>query len=106
LARGRIVLRGARGATRTISVDPNGYAYVDWCLQAEDPRLTRQSVQDLLLQDRLRLEGQTNNLGNLWRGKLAVVGSSALLGNNLTDRGATPLSKDTLLVSKHWNVAD
>jgi adenylate cyclase len=37
---------------------------------------------------------------------LAVVGSSTQVGNNLTDRGATPLSKDTLLVSKHWNVAN
>ena len=27
-------------------------------------------------------------------------------GNDLTDRGATPLDKDTLLVSKHWNVAN
>ena len=24
----------------------------------------------------------------------------------MTDRGATPLEKDTLLVSKHWNVAN
>src|SRR5206468_11228738 len=53
-----------------------------------------------------RLLGQTDVLGNRWRGKLAVVGSGAVIGNNLTDRGATPLSKDTLLVSKHWNVAN
>jgi len=33
-------------------------------------------------------------------------GSSAVIGNNLTDRGTTPLSKDTILVSKHWNVAN
>ena len=47
----------------------------------------------------------TTNLANPWRGKLVVVGSSAL-GNDLTDRGATPLRSDTLLVSKHWNVAN
>ena len=40
-----------------------------------------------------------------FRGKLVVVGSAAQ-GNDLTDRGATPLEKDTLLVSKHWNVAN
>ncbi len=34
-----------------------------------------------------------------------VVGSAAQ-GNDLTDRGATPLENDTLLVSKHWNVAN
>jgi adenylate cyclase len=28
------------------------------------------------------------------------------VGNNLTDRGATPLRSETLLVSKHWNVAN
>jgi adenylate cyclase len=33
------------------------------------------------------------------------VGSAAQ-GNDLTDRGATPLESDTLLVSKHWNVAN
>src|SRR5207237_7086219 len=32
--------------------------------------------------------------------------SSAVVGNNLTDVGATPLSEHTLLVSKHWNVAN
>src|SRR5215510_2198435 len=54
----------------------------------------------------MRLQSKTNELTNRWSGKLAVVGSSAVLGNNLTDRGATPLDKDTLLVSKHWNVAN
>jgi adenylate cyclase len=40
----------------------------------------------------------------VWRDKLVVIGSSAL-ANDLSDRGATPLQADTLLVSKHWNVA-
>jgi CHASE2 domain-containing sensor protein len=35
-----------------------------------------------------------------------VVVGSAAQGNDLTDRGATPLERDTLLVSKHWNVAN
>ena len=34
-----------------------------------------------------------------------MVGSAAQ-GNDLTDRGATPLERDTLLVSKHWNIAN
>ena len=49
--------------------------------------------------------GQTNELRDDFRGKLVIVGSAAQ-GNDLTDRGATPLEKDTLLVSKHWNVAN
>ena len=48
---------------------------------------------------------QTNGLRDDFRGKLVVVGSAAQ-GNDLTDRGATPLERDTLLVSKHWNVAN
>jgi adenylate cyclase len=41
----------------------------------------------------------------MFHDKLVVVGST-VQGNNLTDRGATPLERDTLLVSKHWNVAN
>jgi CHASE2 domain-containing sensor protein len=72
---------------------------------AQDPALTQEAIQGLLWQDRLRLDGRTNELKTLWNGKLVVVGSSAT-GNDLTDRGATPLKPDTLLVSQHWNVAN
>ena len=102
----RITLRASGGLQRIIPVDKNGYLYVDWCLPPNHPALTQEPIQDLLLQDKMRLEGHTEGLTNRWRGKLAVVGSSAQIGNNLTDRGATPLSRDTLLVSKHWNVAN
>src|SRR5437879_9417483 len=54
----------------------------------------------------MRLVGHTDALTNRCRGKLVVFGSGAVVGNNLTDRGATPLGKDTLLASKHWNVAN
>jgi class 3 adenylate cyclase/CHASE2 domain-containing sensor protein len=101
----RIVLRGA-GVERILPVDTRGYFYVDWRLPPNHPKLTQEAIQDLLMQDKLRLEGHSEGLTNRWRGKLAVVGSSAQIGNNLTDRGATPLSRDTLLVSKHWNVAN
>lgn len=106
LPRGRIILRGEGGLKRVIPVDSQGYCYIDWCLTPSDPRLARESIQSLLLQKYKRLQGRTNGLTNRWRGKLVVVGSGAVVGNNLTDRGATPLSKDTLLVSKHWNVAN
>jgi class 3 adenylate cyclase/CHASE2 domain-containing sensor protein len=105
LVRGFITLRGPY-VVRTIPVDQRGYAYVNWSMLPNNPALTQQPIEDLLRQMFLRLQGATNQFENLWRGKLAVVGSSALIGNNLTDRGATPLSADTLLVSKHWNVAN
>jgi class 3 adenylate cyclase/CHASE2 domain-containing sensor protein len=101
-----ITLHGPAGRKRVLPVDAQGYFYVDWCLPPNHPALTQEPIQDLLMQDKLRLEGHTEGLINRWRGKLAVIGSAAQIGNNLTDRGATPLSKDTLLVSKHWNVAN
>jgi class 3 adenylate cyclase/CHASE2 domain-containing sensor protein len=105
LPHGRIALRGANNVERVIPVDADGYFYVDWRLTKDDPHLTCASIESLLLQDRQRLLGQTNGLCDDFRGKLVVVGSAAQ-GNDLTDRGATPLEKDTLLVSKHWNVAN
>ena len=105
LARGRIRLRGPGGVERVIPVDAEGYFYIDWCMPPNHPQLTQEAIQDLLLQDSLRLRGQTNELQNRWQGKLAVVGSSAT-SSDLTDRGATPLKPDTLLVSHYWNVAN
>jgi class 3 adenylate cyclase/CHASE2 domain-containing sensor protein len=104
LERGRITLRGAKGVERTIPVDKNGYFYVDWRLRLNDPRLTQASIESVLLQDRKRLDGETNGLEDRFAGKLVVVGSIAT-GNDLRDEGATPLDSITFLVSKHWNVA-
>ena len=106
LARGQIVLRGAAGVERVVPVDRDGYFYVDWCMPDDHPALTEEAIHHVLAQARRRAEGGTNEVANRWRGKLVVVGSSGVIGNNLTDRGATPLRSDTLLVSKHWNVAN
>lgn len=102
---GRIVLRGIGGIQRIIPVDSDGFFYIDWSMPPNHPKLFREPIQKLLVQNRLRSDGRTNQIENPWAGKLVVVGSSAQ-GNDLTDRGATPLSADTLLVSKHWNVAN
>jgi class 3 adenylate cyclase/CHASE2 domain-containing sensor protein len=105
LEHGRVALRGPRGLVRLVPVDRDGYFYVDWCITDEDPHLMTVPIQDVLLQYHHRLLG-TNDLPSPWRDKLVVVGSSAVVGNNLTDRGATPVRADTMLVSKHWNVAN
>jgi len=105
LRRGHIILRGANGVERVIPVDADGYFYVDWRLAPDDSHLTQAPIENLLQQNKLRLPGETNGLPDYFRGKLVVVGSSAQ-GNNLTDRGATPLTNDTLLVSTYWNVAN
>jgi class 3 adenylate cyclase/CHASE2 domain-containing sensor protein len=101
---GKIILRGTNGVRRVIPVDANGYFLVNWRLTPNDPRLLRVPVEQLLSQNRRRLLGETNGLRDDLRGKLVIVGSAAQ-GNDLTDRGATPLEHDTLLVSKHWNIA-
>jgi class 3 adenylate cyclase/CHASE2 domain-containing sensor protein len=101
----KIVLRGANGIVRTIPVDRDGYFYIDWRLKPNDTHLLEAPIESLLMQDKQRLSGETNGLNDAFRGKLVVVGSTAQ-GNNLTDRGATPLDKDTFLVSKHWNIAN
>jgi class 3 adenylate cyclase/CHASE2 domain-containing sensor protein len=105
LPHGKITLRGAHGVERVIPVDSDGYFYIDWRLTPNDPKLFRAPIENLLRQDKQRLLGQTNELHDFFRGKLVVVGSAAQ-GNDLSDRGATPLERDTLLVSKHWNVAN
>ena len=102
---GKIILHGGNGIERVIPVDLAGYFYIDWRLTPNDPKLLRAPIERLLWQDRQRLLGETNGLSDAFRGKLVVVGSTAQ-GNDLTDRGATPLEKDTFLVSKHWNVAN
>ena len=105
LADGKIILRGPNGLQRTIPVDNQGYFYVDWRITPTDPHLLRAPIEALLWQDKQRLLGQTNGLGDSFRDKIVVVGS-AIQGNDQTDQGATPLEKDTLLVSAHWNVAN
>ena len=104
LPHGKIRLSGP-GVVREIPVDKDGYFYVDWRLTPEDPGMLRQPLEHLLERWELRQAGQTNHLKNIFRDQLIVVGSSAQ-GNDLTDRGATPLEPETLLVSKHWNVAN
>lgn len=105
LRHGKITLPTKDGEKLVLPVDAQGYLLIDWCLPPNHPALFQQSVHALLEENRLRWEGTQPT--NLWNNKLVVIGSSAL-ANDLTDRGATPLSKDkdTLLVSKHWNVAN
>lgn len=106
LDQGRITLSGLAGVKRVIPVDREGYFYIDWALKPErDPQLIRQSMHSLLLQNFHRLQGEPSEPDVNWTNKLVVVGSAAQ-GNDLTDRGATPLANHTLLVSKHWNVAN
>ena len=105
LEHGKITLRGQAGLKRVIPVDREGYFYIDWALKPIDPRLQQDSMHSLLFQNYQRLRAETPQSRVDWTNKLVVVGSAAQ-GNDLTDRGTTPLSEHSLLVSKHWNVAN
>lgn len=106
LDQGRITLRAPNGLKRVIPVDSQGYFYVNWRLPPNATMLAREPIHSLLAQYKRRIDGGTSEFRDNWRNKLVVVGSNVRGGNDLTDRGATPLEKDTLLVSKHWNVAN
>lgn len=105
LEHGRIVFTGPNGTRRILPVDHQGRFYVDWSLTPFDPRLTKESIESLLTQYENRRNGDLANVTNRWRDKLVLVGSTAT-GNDLTDLGATPLEKETYLLSQHWNVAN
>ena len=102
---GKITLRGPNGLKRVLPVDGDGWFYIDWRLAPNDPHLLQAPIERLLRQEYQRLNDDTNALDDSFRGKLVIVGSTAR-GSDLTDRGATPLQRDTFLVSKHWNIAN
>lgn len=105
LAAGRIVLPGTNGVRRTLPVDAKGQFYVDWSITENDPRLTTDHISFALLSEKRRRDGDTNRVKSTFRDKVVIVGSTAT-GNDLTDRGGTPIQNDTFLVGKHWNVAN
>jgi class 3 adenylate cyclase/CHASE2 domain-containing sensor protein len=100
----RVIFRGSNGVERILPVNRDGYFYINWEIPPQHPALTSDAFENVLRQDRDREFGQTN-VASKWKDKLVVIGSNAT-GNDLTDHGATPLEKNTLLVSKHWNVAN
>ena len=99
-------LPGTNGVSRTIPLEADGAFFIDWSLSTTDPRLQFESIDSVLDEHLARAAGKADaGTNNPWRGRLVLVGSSAT-GNDLTDRGSTPLERDTLLVSEHWNIAN
>jgi len=103
LEKQRIRLRGTNGAQRILRVDRQGRMLIDWTLRLQDKRLTTDAFESLVAHDNKRQRGE--EITNRFRDKIVVVGSTAT-GNELSDRGATPLEKDTFLTSKYWNVVN
>jgi class 3 adenylate cyclase/CHASE2 domain-containing sensor protein len=105
LSHGKITLRGAGGVERVIPLDNAGNFLVDWRIRPNDPLVHQAPIENLLGQSCRRLNGDTNDFRDDFRGKLAIVIYN-LHGNNLTDEGATPLDRHTLLAGVHLNVAN
>ena len=102
---GLIHLPGTNGVNRTIPVDKEGFFFVDWSIAHDDTRLTRENFTGVLANERLRRLGDPKEDEQRWKDKILIVGSTAT-GNDLTDKGATPIQSDAYLVGKHWNVAN
>lgn len=105
LPNGRIHLPGTNGVSRTLPVDSQGQFYVDWSITDTNSHLTTDNISFQLLNEKRRRDGRTNGVAAKFKGKVLIVGSTAT-GNDLTDRGGTPIQNDTFLVGKHWNVAN
>jgi len=103
--RSHVILHGHNGVRRVIPVDAHGCIHIDWAVTPTDSWLSKEPVEELLRKHNTRMRTAANPTDDLWRGKLVIIGSAAT-GSDLTDRGATPLEKETLLVSAHLNVAN
>jgi class 3 adenylate cyclase/CHASE2 domain-containing sensor protein len=101
LERGRITLSPTNGATRVLPVDGEGRLLIDWTMSLNDPRLTQEAFESVI--DRGLLRELGTNIPARFKDKLVIVGSTAQ-GNELSDRGSTPLDKGTFLTSSHWNL--
>ena len=99
----RITLRAADGTQRVIPLDADGFFYIDWNLAWNDPRLQKFSFEDAIAVAESRARGEA--IEPALTDKLVFVGSIGS-GNNISDVGASPLSQETYLLSKHWNVAN
>lgn len=103
LAGGHITLRGTNGLVRTVPVDSQGRFLINWTQPFE--RVPKWDLAQLLEDDFQRLSGNTPGLTNQpLKGRLVLVGSVST-GNDLSDVGATPVHRETFLVTKHWHIA-
>ncbi len=101
LSKRRITLTGSNGVSRVIPVDRDGYMLIEWTVPPDHPRLASRPFHAVLADDNAR---QTNGSpAAVFAGKLVVVGSLAT-GNDLADRGATPVANDDFLTANNWNV--
>ena len=103
----RIVLNGTNGAvSRVIPIDKEGRMLIEWTIGPKHAQLTSRPFHTILANDRKRQDPERHG-GDLppaaFKDKLVIVGSMAT-GNDLVDRGATPLAHEDFLTANNWNV--
>jgi class 3 adenylate cyclase/CHASE2 domain-containing sensor protein len=102
---GGVRLNGPNGVSRVLPVDDAGYLTVDWQLGINrNDLMLQQNLTTVLASHEQRANGDRKP-APLWTNRLVVIGSTAS-GNNLADRGATPLDKSDFLVTTYLNVAE
>jgi len=101
-APGRIEFPLTNGASVRIPVDAANNLLIRWALDVSE--VPARNFEDVLAQDSVRQSNHNAELPAPWKDKLVLVGSTAL-GDNLTDRGATPLDQRDYLVGVYLNVA-
>ncbi|MBX3732498.1 MAG: adenylate/guanylate cyclase domain-containing protein [Verrucomicrobiae bacterium] len=104
---GRVVFRDAGGrAVRTLPVNEANQFFINWSTTSTNrSRIAAAGLINLVQHAVLRSADPENSGPTEWTNHLVVIGSTAT-GNNLADRGATPIAPLDFLVSTYLNVAD
>lgn len=102
LAQGHIEFPTTNGPAVRIPVDSANNLLIRWTLDVSE--VPARNFEDVLAQDLVRQSNHSADVPAAWKDKLVLVGSTAT-GDNLTDRGATPLDKRDYLVGVYLNVA-
>ncbi|MFO1459000.1 MAG: CHASE2 domain-containing protein [Verrucomicrobiota bacterium] len=104
---GRILFPNTNGViTRILPVTPANQFFINWTTTTTNQsRIKVDGLNHLVLQALEREANPTNASPSDWAGKLVVIGSTAT-GNNMADRGATPIAPVDFLVSTYINVTD
>ncbi|MBN8248203.1 MAG: adenylate/guanylate cyclase domain-containing protein [Verrucomicrobia bacterium] len=103
----RIVLKDAQGvALRTIPVNRNHQFFVNWTTTSTNNSRIPMAHLTTLIQEAVVRSAHPEHQGSSeWTNHLVVIGSVAT-GNNLADRGATPIAPLDYMVSTYINVTD
>lgn len=104
---GRIVFPDTNGVVkRILPITSDNQFFINWSTASTNrSRIASAGLINLVGNDRLRELAPGQERPAEWEGHLVIIGSTAT-GNNLADRGATPIAPLDFLVSTYVNIAD